>query len=95
MSIIDKQRVAAVATLHALGYTFSLANGWSPPTGTPAFVCTTEPDAMHAVLRRRADALQGCGEGSPDQAELRAVVDALGAYEAKRWPEGKEPGGKG
>ena len=35
MSIIDKQRIAAVATLEALGYAFTLAAGWSPPTATP------------------------------------------------------------
>jgi hypothetical protein len=25
----------------------------------------------------------------------RAIVDLIEAYEAKRWPHGKEPGGKG
>jgi hypothetical protein len=34
MSIIDKQRVAAVATLEALGYSFSLAEGWTSPAGS-------------------------------------------------------------
>jgi hypothetical protein len=94
MSIIDKERVAAVATLKALGYTFSLPDGWSPPVaGT--LVSTTEADAMHSVLMRRADALQGCAEGSPEETELRIVTHAIEAYETRRWPSGKEPGGKG
>jgi len=52
-------------------------------------------DAMHVFLIRRADALEGCMEGSSEEAELRAIVDAIEAYEVKRWPLGKEPGGKG
>jgi hypothetical protein len=98
MGIIDKQRVAAVATLEALGYTYSVAKGWLGPTdaqSTGTLLGTAEADAMLAVLMHRADALQGCTEGSPEETELESLVNAIQAYEAKRWPEGKEPGGKG
>jgi hypothetical protein len=54
-----------------------------------------ESDAMHALLIKRADELMGCIEGSPEEEELRALVDAIDAYEAKRWPSGKMTGGKG
>jgi hypothetical protein len=94
MTTIDKQRIAAVATLKALGYTFSLANGWKAPrnaTPTTALRSTAEADAMHGVLMARADALEGCTQGSPEEAEVKTIVDAIEAYEIKRWPEGKEP----
>jgi hypothetical protein len=52
-------------------------------------------DAMHGALMRRADALAGCTEGLDGEAEIRATVDAIEAYEIKRWPLGKEPGCKG
>jgi hypothetical protein len=50
---------------------------------------------MHALLIERADALMGCVEASPEEAELATLTDVIEAYEAVRWPEGKEPGGKG
>jgi hypothetical protein len=39
MSIIDRQRIAAVRELEKLGYSFTLSRGWTPPpdtTGTQA-----------------------------------------------------------
>jgi hypothetical protein len=52
-------------------------------------------DKLHALLVIRADALLGCTEGSPEEAELASLADAIEAYEAVRWPDGKLPGGKG
>jgi hypothetical protein len=52
-------------------------------------------DAMHALLIKRADQLAGYGEGSAEEVEFGSIADILTAYELLRWPEGKEPGGKG
>jgi hypothetical protein len=48
---------------------------------------------MHALLVVRADKLTGCNEGSPEEAELAFISDAVKAYEAKRWPDGKVQNG--
>ena len=89
MSIFDKQRITSVRALEALGYAF-------PPTPADAAVSLVrEADQMHALLVERADQLDGCAENSPEERELAAITDALEAYERKRWPEGKAPGGKG
>jgi hypothetical protein len=51
---------------------------------------------LHALLILRADQLEGCAPGSPAAADFAMIADdALEAYEAIRWPEGKVPGGKG
>jgi hypothetical protein len=50
---------------------------------------------MHAALVRRADELEGYPDGSNEETELKAPADVLEAYEVKRWPDGKQPGGKG
>jgi len=47
-------------------------------------------DAHHALLVQRADALDGCPERFAEEGELAAITDAIEAYEALRWPEGKE-----
>jgi hypothetical protein len=87
---VDKQRVAAVRTLQALGYLY-WDGEWIPPaTAAAPLSLLAETDAQNAALMRRADALAGC-TGSAEKAELKAVVDAIEAYEAKRWPLGRDP----
>ena len=93
MSNIDRQRITAVKVLEAMGFTFA-GGEWQPP-GSPATVTMHEADAMHALLVQRADALEGCTENSAEEQELAVLTGAIEAYEAKRWPEGKELGGKG
>jgi hypothetical protein len=56
---------------------------------------TVEADAMHSVLIRRADALDGCTKGSRGKAGLERIVDAIDAYGAERSLHGREPDGKG
>ena len=90
---IDRQRIAAVRALEAMGYTFH--GGVWAPAAPSCLPLAAEADAMHRMLMRRADALVGCTEGSDQEAELEAIVDLLEAYEAKHWPFRKEPGGKG
>lgn len=51
-------------------------------------------DRMHALLVTRADELMDSTAGSPEEAELETLADAIEAYETVRWPDGKIPGGK-
>ena len=89
---LDKKRGAAALALEALGYTYR-NDEWTPASATIVPVpLTAEADALHGLLVRRADALAGCAERSAEESELKAIVDAIEAYEAKRWPIGKAPG---
>jgi len=61
---IDKQRIAAVAALEALGFKYTSNRGWIPPINSGCGAIggilpdsTAEADAMHALLVTRADAL--------------------------------------
>lgn len=94
MSTIDKQRVAAVRKLEQLGYTFATGD-WMHPTDEPAAVIPAITDELHALLVARADELMACPEESSGACELEAITDAIEAYEAVRWPNGKVAGGKG
>ncbi|HEX7072633.1 MAG TPA: hypothetical protein VF226_01195 [Hyphomicrobiaceae bacterium] len=91
MGEIDKQRVSAVRTLEEIGYVWDGIR-WQPQREAAYW---PEADTLHALLMDRAEVLSGCIEGTEQEDELRALADALEAYEARRWPEGKVPGGKG
>ena len=97
MSTIDRQRIEAVRTLEQAGYSF-IAGAWIGPTLGAALTTaplTADADAMHSLLVLRADALMRYPEESEGGAELALITDTLERYEAKRWPEGKVPEGKG
>jgi hypothetical protein len=96
---IDKQRIAAVAALEALGFSYTTDRGWLPPLAAAGphharADFTAEADAMHSLLAIRSDALVGSLK-SEALTELELITSAVEAYEAKRWPRGKIPGGKG
>ena len=93
MNEIDRQRIAAVSTLEALGYEFR-SGRWNPPLEA-AGGSRPEADQLHALLIARADALIGCPDSSAEQDELVAIGEALEAYEGRRWPQGRAGGGKG
>jgi len=92
MSDIDRQRISGVKLLESLGYAFQ-GGEWHGPTG--GVDLAPEADALHALLINRADALEGAAENSPEETELFAITETVEAYEAKRWPDGREPRGKG
>ena len=81
MNTVESQIIAAHQELDAFAH------------GSPTEVQAT--DRMHALLVIRADALMGCTEGSEEEAELKAIVDAIEAYESLRWRDGKIEGHKG
>jgi hypothetical protein len=95
VSSIDRQRIAAVKAMDALGYSFDGISWNAPAGGVPFPNMCDEADAMHAVLVLRADKLEGCTEGSDGKTELKMIADTVQAYEAKRWPDGIASGGKG
>jgi hypothetical protein len=99
---IDEQRIAAVAALEALGFSYTPDRGWLPPINSGCGAMggilsdfTSEADAMHALLVIRKDVLIGAPEASDGATELQRISDVVEAHEIKRWPRGKIPGGKG
>ena len=83
--MIDRQTFAALRKVRE--------EEWA--NSEPLAHLTKVSGAMHALLVKRADELMGCTEGSPGEAELAAIADAIDAYEEQRWPLGKVEGGKG
>ena len=92
MSEIDRQRIAAVRTLEALGYTYR--DGlWKLPLHASRWI-TVEADAMHARLVAIADKIaENLGIWTDE--DLAAIGESLEGYEAVRWPDGKAQDGKG
>ena len=88
---IDRQRIEAVKVLEAMGCRFR-DDTWLVPDAAGG---SPEADALHALLVQRADRLEGCTEGSPEEQEYASIVSAIVAYEQRRWPDGKTAGGKG
>jgi hypothetical protein len=74
------------------GYVFRAGEWQGPPRGVDLSV---EADLMHGYLITRADKLEGFSANSPEDAEYALIAELVEAYEAKRWPEGREPRGKG
>jgi hypothetical protein len=87
MSMIDKQRITAVGVLLSMCFHFR-DGAWVAPPHLGADLAP-EADRLHAVLLERADEIGGCPDGSAEDTELKGIIDALEAYEAKRWPEGR------
>jgi len=75
MNSIDRQIKAAEKDLGAFAQ-----GGWLASEAS-----WKATDRMHALLVSRADAMMGCTENSPEEAELAELTDAIEAYEAMRW----------
>ena len=64
------------------------------PAGRPP-AQLLEANALHALLALRPDALEGRPKNSEEARELKLIAEALEAYEAIRWPDGKAPSVRG
>ena len=93
MRATNRRVTSTVKTMKELGYTCDRGVWTSSPEAVAHLAGVA--DGMHALLVRRADELGGCTEGSSEEAEYIALVEAIEAYETMRWCGGKTPGGKG
>jgi hypothetical protein len=50
-----------------------------------------EADRMFTLLVKREAELAECRPGSPEEEEFDRLVSTIEAYEAKRWPRGRQP----
>jgi hypothetical protein len=91
--VASRQAAATAKTMKELGYTCDKGIWTSSPEAVAHLARMA--DQMHAMLVARADELDGCTEGSPEETEYIKLVEAIEAYEAERWPDGKIPGGRG
>jgi hypothetical protein len=87
------RQATTVRTMKELGYSCDKGIWTSSPEAVAHLASVA--DKMHALLVARADELDGCTEGSPEEAEYIKLVEAIEAYEERRWFDGKIPGGKG
>ena len=82
---IDAKRIRAATQLESLGYRFVGGSWQSPPASPPTNSrLLAAADVMLHRLKQRADTLAGCTEGSEQESELRAVREAIDAYESVR-----------
>ena len=67
---IDKQRITAVAMLEELGYSYHDGEWVRTASAhiSPPLPLIAEADALHGALMGRAGALEGCMEGSDEEA---------------------------
>ncbi len=86
MSTIDRQRIAAVRMLEALGYRFD-GQTWrrreaGQPNATGDLVAAA--DAMHDELSGRLEDLAGATGDSDEAAELERISELLDLYQNVR-----------
>ena len=95
MSMIDKERIAAVRKLQAMGYAFD-GSDWQPPEDIheSKLIAWTQADALHAKLVQLADTLLGCSEGSLQEVVHYALTKAINGYQSARWPQGRVADGQ-
>ena len=53
--------------------------------GSTSYRGNNVTDKMHGLLLDRTDALMGCVEGNPEEAELVALADVIERYERHRF----------